>query len=62
MLPANRSDGRAHPVAEFDLPQKDDAPWLDCMDGIKASIEDEGIDEPTVLPAGDELSAIMGEP
>lgn len=46
-------------MAEFDLPEEDDAPWLDCLDGIRASIESE---ELLVPPAGDELSAIMGEP
>lgn len=33
---------------EDTLPDEDDAPWLDCMDGFKASIEDDEDEEPPV--------------
>lgn len=43
--------------ADFTLPDEDDAPWLDCLDGIRASIESE---EPPVL-ADDGYPAELGE-
>lgn len=40
---------------EDTLPDEDDAPWLDCLDGIRASIEDDESEEPPAPPIANDF-------